>query len=118
MQIQNLFFVFFLLVFMAHLSTCLWIQIGFLDQDKLPEERESWIYVNELYGADSDGEPRTNSNFALYVFTIYWIFTTLTTVGYGDYSGVTTTEYLVTLLFEFFGFCFNAVLISTMTSFF
>ena len=84
---------------LAHLATCLWIYMGFLDRDKPPEERESWIYVNELYGNDGNGNAYTNSNAALYVFSLYWVFTTLTTVGYGDYSGGTTAEYMVTLLY-------------------
>ena len=103
---------------LAHLAACLWIYMGFIDSDKPPEERESWIYVNELYGASEDGVPYTKSNAALYIFSLYWVFTTLTTVGYGDYSGGTTAEFLVTLLYEFVGFCYNAVLISVMSSFF
>jgi len=57
-------------------------------------------------------------DFATYVFSMYWIFETFTTVGYGDYTGGNNREYLVTMLFEFIGFCYNAVLISSMTSFF
>ena len=53
-----------------------------------------------------------------YVFALYWIFETFTTVGYGDYAGGNSREYLVTIAFEFFGFCFNAVLITTMSTFF
>ena len=103
---------------LAHIAACLWIWIGFRDYDKPPEERESWIYVSNLYGVDSDGEPLTNSNFALYVFTMYWIFTKLTNVGDSGYSGSTTNETILTLFFEFFGFCFFAVLINVMSSFF
>ena len=103
---------------LAHLAACLWIYMGFLDSDKPAEERESWIYVNELYGADPDGVAFTEGHISLYVFSLYWVFTTLTTVGYGDYAGGTTTEYLVTLVFEFVGFCYNAVLISVMSNFF
>ena len=48
----------------------------------------------------------------------WWFSVTITTVGYGDYSGGTTQEYLISLLFEFVGFCYNAILISIMSSFF
>ena len=54
----------------------------------------------------------------MYVFSLYWTFTTLTTVGYGDYYGSTSREYLVTLAFEFIGFCYNAILISIMSNVF
>ena len=92
--------------------------MGFLDSDLPAEERESWVYNNSLYGEDADGNAYTKDNASLYVFAYYWVFTTLTTVGYGDYAGGTTSEYLVTLVFEFIGFCYNAVLISVMSSFF
>lgn len=58
------------------------------------------------------------SEYATYVFSFYWIFETFTTVGYGDYAGGNSREYIVTLVFEFIGFCYNAVLISIMSSFF
>lgn len=95
--------------------------MGLLDSDLPPEERESWVYVNSLYGDDMIDDvaiPRIKDNTALYIFSLYWVFTTLTTVGYGDYAGGTTAEYGVTLAFEFVGFCYNAVLISVMSSFF
>ena len=41
--------------------------------------------------------------YQLYVFSTYWVFTVITTVGYGDYSGGTTLEYEVTLFLMFFG---------------
>ena len=31
--------------------------------------------------------------------TIYWIFTLVTTVGYGDFTGGTKGEYLITVFF-------------------
>ncbi len=81
------------------------------------DERESWLYVNDFDFIDYETLTISNDA-ATYVFSVYWCFTVMTTVGYGDYSGGTTREYLVSLLFEFVGFCFNAVLISTMSSFF
>ena len=34
---------------------------------------------------------------------MYWVCTVVTTVGYGDYSGGTTLEYLFTIMLEFLG---------------
>lgn len=31
----------------------------------------------------------------VYITSIYWVITTLTTVGYGDYKGYTPSEYLL-----------------------
>lgn len=44
--------------------------------------------------------------------TVYWIFTLVTTVGYGDFTGSTKGEYLITVLFQFAG-----ILIFSMISF-
>ena len=117
-QIQNLIFIFFFFVMLAHLCACLWIYMGFIDRHEVSEAQESWVYVNDLYGNAVDGKAYNKDSAALYVFSLYWVFTTLTTVGYGDYSAGTTEEYLIVVGFEFIGFCYNAVLISVMSSFF
>ena len=74
--------------------------------------------MNDFNGSDEDGNTGFESNWAMYVFSLYWCFTTLTTVGYGDYVGGTSREYLVVLAFEFIGFCYNAILISIMSNVF
>ena len=38
-QIQQLIFIFFFFIMLAHLCTCLWIYMGFLDRDEPPEQR-------------------------------------------------------------------------------
>lgn len=96
----------------------MWIYVGLWDDDKPPEERESWIFVNDFDLMDDNDTSGFKNDWAAYIFSLYWTFTTLTTVGYGDYSGGNTREYLVTLVFEFIGFSYNAVLISIMSSFF
>ena len=92
--------------------------MGKWDSGLPPDERESWLYVNDFNGDDSDGNTDFENNQAMYIFSLYWTFTTLTTVGYGDYYGSTSREYIVTLLFEFVGFCYNAILISIMSTVF
>ena len=39
-------------------------------------------------------------------------------MGYGDYTPSTSAEYGVVLVFEFIGFCYNAVLITIMATVF
>ena len=80
---------------LLHYLSCIWIYVGgpdFLDYEvgALP-----WQYANEdFHGLDK---------YQIYVFSTYWVFTVITTVGYGDYTGGTTVEYEVTLFLEFFG---------------
>lgn len=39
----------------------------------------------------------------VYITSIYWVFTTLSTLGYGDYFPVTQNEYIFTMIIEFVG---------------
>ena len=39
----------------------------------------------------------------MYTFSLYWICTVLTTVGYGDFSGTNEREYLYSIFLEFAG---------------
>lgn len=41
---------------------------------------------------------------------MYWMFTVTSTVGYGDFTGGTNGEYLVTIFIEFVGMICFAVL--------
>ena len=58
--------------------------------------------------ANPDFEDYTNRE--LYVFSVYWIMTVVTTVGYGDYSGGTMIEYMVSVFLEFTGLIVFSVL--------
>ena len=74
---------------LLHYLSCLWIYVGgpgFVDYEI---GLEPWQYAN------SDFHGMTN--YQIYVFSTYWVFTVITTVGYGDYTGGTTLEYEVTL---------------------
>lgn len=55
------------------------------------------------------------TNYRLYIFSVYWVCTVVTTVGYGDYAGGTTLEYTYTLLLEFFGiFVFSTLQVAVL----
>ena len=47
--------------------------------------------------------PGLGSGGKLYIFVFYWVFTLLATVGYGDFTGSNTAEYLVSIVLEFSG---------------
>ena len=50
------------------------------------------------------------SKYQIYIFSVYWVCTVVTTVGYGDYSGGTSLEYIVTIALEFCGMVVFALL--------
>jgi hypothetical protein len=63
-----------------------------------------WCEANPIISAYNNHEK--------YVLTIYWIFTLVTTVGYGDFTGNTKGEYLITVFYQFCG-----ILIFSMISY-
>ena len=75
-----------LILFSAiHILACMWIYLG-----KTVEN--SWI---DGGGPDGPGYKLDNSNsYQVYITAFYWVITTLATVGYGDYRGYTSTEYV------------------------
>ena len=72
---------------------------------------QSWIYAN---GFDQG----TNQQFSQYIFAFYWIFEVITTVGYGDYSGKTSNEYIFSIILEFLGLTFFSFLMGSINGIF
>ena len=55
---------------------------------------------------------------SIYVFAFYWIFEVITTVGYGDYVGATTEEYIFITGLEFMGLVFFSFLMGSINGLF
>ena len=51
----------------------------------------------------------------MYIFSLYWVFTVLTTVGYGDYAGSNSAEFMFSIALEFCGLTFFALLTGLIT---
>ena len=79
----------------AHILACLWLYIGKRDTEG------GWVYNNNF---------RVNHDGHLYIASFYFTIVTLTTVGYGDYTGDTTMEYIFSMILEFLGLTFFSVL--------
>ncbi|CAI2371990.1 unnamed protein product [Moneuplotes crassus] len=89
------------LTFTMHLLACIWIYIGHNYED-------NWIEKGESILEDSE------NNLTLYIAANYWVMSTFTTVGYGDFSGLNNTEYLFNMLVQvlgigFFGYTIDSI---------
>lgn len=60
--------------------------------------------------------PPDSSMWFQYVIAIYWSITTLTTVGYGDFSPINAQEMVFTIFYMMFNLGLGAYLIGNMTN--
>lgn len=97
--------IYFLLGFLVltHISACIWYFIAKL-QNFSPE---SWVY--RLGYLDQ-------SYFDLYILSVYWTLTTVTTVGYGDVSSCSTPERFYNLFMMAFGVLMYSFAIGSLTT--
>ena len=84
---------------MMHLLACLWMLIGY------QLGTSSWIGAHSMLSA-----PPAD----VYIASLYWVVTTLTTVGYGDITGATYQEQLFTMAVEFIGIAFFALIMGSI----
>jgi hypothetical protein len=88
---------FFLLVF--HIFACIWIYLGFFDygetQGWVNSQQESYEFIR---GENTGALDKHLQKLTTYSSAIYFIVTTFTTVGYGDYYGNTMHERIFLLL--------------------
>lgn len=68
-----------------HIIGCAWIAVAMIVEC-------SWL---DLGGCGAGIPVDRTRDTAVYITSIYWVITTLTTVGYGDYKGYTPTEYVL-----------------------
>lgn len=100
-------------IYTSHIMACLWLQFG--AANKCADEpadsgcTQSWVYANGF-----DGKPYHTQ----YIFAFYWIFEVITTVGYGDYSGSTSDEYIFSIALEFMGLTFFSFLMGSINGIF
>ena len=111
-----------IVIYVDHIMACIWLQLGFQEDckvyntatgkftgDSAEDCIQSWVFAN-----DFDGKLKHTQ----YIFAFYWIFEVITTVGYGDFSGATTDEYIFSIILEFMGLTFFSFLMGTVNGIF
>eukprot|EP00941_MAST-03F_sp_MAST-3F-sp1_P003998 g3998.t1 len=91
----------------AHYMACLWH--GWSSSDEYvdtPEEMQSWIHVAGI----ESFEPLHR-----YLVSLYWAFTTMTTVGYGDIGPVSASERILAMFMFVIGVTIFGYTISSVT---
>lgn len=91
------------LAVIVHISGCIWYYLSSVDDDQV----NSWVI---RYRIDD------KSDFDAYISSIYFVFTTLTTVGYGDITPFTNMEKCFTIILMGFGVGFYSYMIGSLTS--
>jgi len=105
----------FYVIYVSHLMACAWLYLGQWyscvneDGTGITGCTKSWVYA-----AGFDDKPKHTQ----YIFAFYWIFEVITTVGYGDYSGSTSGEYIFSIALEFLGLTFFSFLMGSINSIF
>lgn len=107
-------------IYSSHFNACIWLYLG-KQRDcqnvdlslEEPCKTSSWTYV---------GSPGTRFAdkpiYSQYIFAFYWIFEVITTVGYGDYFGSTSEEYLFSICLQFIGLVFFSFLMGSINNIF
>lgn len=105
----------FSVLMITHFMACVWIYIG-------KSELNGWvqIFLTKLNLPDYDPSVNLDINmydnmFTIYINATYFILTTITTTGYGDITGTTTSEYLFSMCVEFIGLTFFSFLTGTIS---
>ena len=87
----------------VHLIGCLWYFTAKLEGFG----PDTWVVRIQMNDMDSA---------AIYLAAIYWAFSSLTTVGYGDIASQTDLERIVAIIWMCFGVAFYSFTIGNLTS--
>ena len=89
--------------FMVHLMACFWFLAATFEDNLY----ETWVGAKGLVD---------ESSLYQYFNSFYWAFQTVTTVGYGDFSLSTNTEYILALFWMMVGVNFYSFTIGNVSS--
>ena len=93
----------FMVVIIVHVAGCFWYFLAWLyDFDP-----STWVVRSQL---------QEESTQALYLVSIYWVFTVITTVGFGDITAANSTERIYAIIVMGVGIAFYSYTISNISS--
>merc|ERR1711968_311273 len=85
---------------------CLWFFFGSLNSEERHYDGDETSWLQEVY-PDAPLLPEDNRTVDWYIerytVSIYWAFTTITTVGYGDITATNVLEQILCLICMFIG---------------
>ena len=94
---------FFIIALCLHLAACLWFFSSRIDGFN----PDTWVVRYGFLDYDVPSK---------YLVSVYWAFTTLTTVGYGDISGYTNLEKIICISWMICGLYFFSFTIGSLSS--
>ncbi|KAL4438790.1 hypothetical protein ABPG74_013463 [Tetrahymena malaccensis] len=100
LRLVNLFFFVFVAV---HFIGCMW----YYEAKLYDFNEDTWVYRKNLLNSD---------NSTLYLYSIYFVFQTITTVGFGDINAYTNAEIIMTICLMIFGVGFYSSTIGILSS--
>ena len=126
--VSRLIGIIFVVMLATHFVGCIWYFLGIEgDKDALedacPYEEDALNFDYDLLDSMSLGWvcregliSSQNGNGDRYVASLYWAFSTLTTVGYGDISARTAGEQLFSMLMMLLGVSWYAYIVSSFST--
>ena len=102
--ISRLIKIVIMVMLVTHIVGCFWYLVGISGGDDIIDG--GWMYRFDF---------QSKSTEAKYVASLYWAFSTLTTVGYGDISARTPLEQGYSMLMMLLGVSWYAYVVSSMS---
>ncbi|CAG9318431.1 unnamed protein product [Blepharisma stoltei] len=92
-----------IIAILVHLCACMWYYSAKLDNFN----PDTWVVVSKMVDESSG---------YLYLASMYWAVTVLTTVGFGDIHATTEAEMIISIIWMIFGIGFYSFVVGSLSS--